>query len=88
MLNRTPTSSLDMELARARHLLAAGRREEALALALTLLHQALGDMRHHLLALQDNLARVKGAANQTSLQTEAGQSDYPVRPPGGGRYYH
>ena len=88
MLNRTPSASLDLELAKARQLLAAGRREEAMAMALVLLQQALGHLRTNLLALQDNLARLKGAQDQSSTQPAASQGDYPGRPPDGGGYYH
>jgi hypothetical protein len=88
MLNRTPSASLDLELARARQLLAAGRREEAMAMALVLLQQALGHLRTNLLAFQDNLARLKETPNQSSTQPGASHGDYPGRPPDGGGYYH
>jgi thioredoxin-like negative regulator of GroEL len=88
MPNRTPPTPLDLALAKARQLLAAGRREEAMALALALLKQELGCLRYNLLALQNNLARLRDVHDQASSQPEKGQGDNPVRPPNGGGYYH
>lgn len=86
MMKHTPSASLDLELAKARQLLAAGRREEALALALTLLQQALGDLRHNLLTLQDNMARLQEGQDQSSTPPALDPGRCPVRPDGG--YYH
>ena len=87
MLNRSPSSSLDMEIAKARQLLAAGRREEALAVALTLLHQALGSLSHHLLSLHDNLAQAQKTQAESAAQPDARRGNFPIHPPSGG-YYH
>ncbi len=85
-MKRTPHAPLDLELAKARQLLTDGRREEALAMALTLLQQALGDLRHNLLALQDNLARHQAGRNQSSTPLAVNPGKCPVRSDGG--YYH
>lgn len=87
MLNLTPSASLDLELARARQLLAAGRREEALVLALALLQQALGHLHTSLTALKANLARHQEAHGQSSTRPEEGQGG-PLPPPQGSPYYH
>jgi hypothetical protein len=88
MPNRTSSVSLDLELAKARQLLADGRRQEALALALSLLQQTLGQLRHTLLALHDNLAQLKDTGDQSAASSEGNQDHYPVSLKAGGFYYH
>ena len=59
MPNQTSSSTVDLELIKARQLLAQGRRQEALAVALNLLQKTLGDLRHSLLALHHDLAQAR-----------------------------
>jgi uncharacterized membrane protein len=88
MQNRTPSKDLDLELARARQLLAEGRRQEALVVALNLLQQALGQLRHSLLSLHHDLAQVKGSLDKTRAIQEEKPAGHPVDPRTGGPYYH
>ena len=73
MPNQTSSSTLDLELIRARQLLAQGRRQEALAVALNLLQKTLGDLRHSLLALHHDLAQARDAAHKPEDATAEGQ---------------
>jgi hypothetical protein len=86
MQKRTPPHTLEHELAEARRLLAAGRRQEALAVALNLLQDTLGSLRSNLLALQRHLAQAKDAL----AGTPAAQEDNPPPPyqKTGGPYLH
>jgi hypothetical protein len=88
MPNRTSSLPLDLELAKARQLLAEGRREEALGLALSLLQQTLGQLRHTLLALHDNLAQLKAPEGQSEASSEGNLDHFPVSLKAGGFYYH
>jgi hypothetical protein len=62
---------LELELAKARQMAAAGKGQEALVAALHLLQHALGQLRHGLVALHGNLAQLKAdLAEAGDLQTE------------------
>ncbi len=88
MQKRTPSHELDLELAKARQLLAQGRRQEALVLALNLLQQALGQLRHSLLSLHHDLAQVKGTLDKSRPMQEERQVGHSINPKTGGPYYH
>lgn len=74
MSHRPPLSDLEAELARARNLLAAGKRREVLTLALNLLHQALETVRRHLFVLHHELIQAQTAR-------KAGPDENPSKPP-------
>ncbi|MDI6852808.1 MAG: hypothetical protein QME75_04290 [Deltaproteobacteria bacterium] len=78
---------LELELAKARKLAAAGKSQEALMAALNLLQHSLGQLRQGLLALHGNLARLKtDLAEASNLQNEtSGNSGLS---PTGRRIYH
>jgi hypothetical protein len=79
---------LELELAKARQMVAAGRGQEALITALNLLQHALGQLRHGLLALHCNLAQLKvSLAEESDLQTET-SCGFPGLSRTGGRNYH
>lgn len=79
---------LELELAKARQMLAEGRGREALAAALNLLQHALGQLRHGLLALHRDLAQLKdGLVGESNLQDEK-PAGFPSRGRIGERYYH
>jgi hypothetical protein len=84
MPNQTSSSTLDLELMRARQLLAQGRRQEALAVALNLLQQTLGDLRHSLLALHRDLAQARDAVHKPEDAPAEGQFSRKA----GGPYLH
>lgn len=82
------SEQLELELARARRMLAEGRRQEALMTALNLLQHTLGQLRQGLLAMHRNLAHLKDGLARDSNVQEAKQASFPSRTRAGGKYYH
>jgi hypothetical protein len=74
MEKRRQSQALDQELAEARRLLAEGRHQEALAAALGLLRETLGQLHSSLLVLHRNLAEAKDEL----AGKEAAQENQPM----------
>lgn len=85
MFRRPPLSDLEAELARARNLLAAGKRREALTLALNLLHQALETLHRHLLVLHHELVQAQAAI---AAGSDESLNDHPAEMKAIRRQYH
>jgi thioesterase domain-containing protein len=74
MDRQTDVSQANIQLERARQLLAAGQHQEALVLALDALQTVLHNLRQSLVKFQHNLAQVKEEQGKMDLSVDEFES--------------